>query len=176
MWCNSKAHTITLNAAADGLIVIWLHIMLKFRLMSNNILNVYILSLNIFSTENQLNQSQWVDPEPDSPEGIRGSVTGQFPDGSRIHTGSGLAWVIFQITPDKPPYHSCWFCPQSKIKLKYVKSICPTYRQLCSSMFILTCLLLLKSWKKFCFFLPSVWNGHYHWPGVSVSVKTEIRL
>lgn len=45
-----------------------------------------------FSTENQLNQCQWADPEPDSPEGIRGSVTGQFPDGSRI---------LFQITPDK---------------------------------------------------------------------------
>lgn len=115
-------------------------------------------------------------PRTRSAEGIRGSVTGQFPDGSRIHTGSGLAWLIFQITPDKPPYHSCWFCPQSKIKLKHLKSICPTHRQLYSSMFILTCLLLLKSWKKFCFFLPSVWNGHYHWSGVSVSVKTEIRL
>lgn len=39
-------------------------------------------------TENQLNQCQWVDPEPDSPEGIWGSVTGQVPDGSRIHTES----------------------------------------------------------------------------------------
>lgn len=63
-------------------------------MMPNNILKVCILRLDIFSTESQLNQSQSVDPEPDSPEGIQGSVTDQQVQlGIYMHDRAVPRWI-----------------------------------------------------------------------------------